>query len=194
MPSTFLNLAVYDPVIPIPNAGTAFIRQEENKAYFNIADIPLNAIIRILHLTRYVFYQVIDPTAKALIMAAELNASTGIIEHIIIDESIVDQTGATARGDAALAIVSRAPLSVSFSTYVTGYRSNQQFTYRYTPMNINQVLTIQSASRTLLDDGRTLTKITAANAAILTREEINLELLNEVRFPKSARLVQLGPE
>lgn len=199
MTTTFYTIAnggllIFDPNSPDPDPGKCYIRQEEAKAYFNLADIPEGAIIRILHLTRYVFYQLIDPTAKSLIAAAYLNASDGIIEHLIVDENIVSQEQAIQRAESAGESLFRIPISVSFSTYRTGWRSGQEFTYQFSPLNINEILTVQSAPRSLQEDGRILTKISATNVPLKTIEELNDELSNAVYFPKQPRLIQIGEE
>ena len=196
MASFFLSLVGFDPNTPVPADGSfqAAIRKEENNFYCSSVDVPKDALIEVLHLTNYIFAEKINTAAVNLIKSADENAGNGYIYNVIVDDSITDIETAIQRNAAAEAVMAQVNYTLSFQTYVKGWKAGQTLTLIHLSRGIHVVLVIQDVKKRFFRNNVILSTINAATIRITKPSQAYDDLMNNLLNPTQPRLIRYEGE
>lgn len=196
MATFFLTLVAYDPNNPVPVDGSlqAAIRKEENSFYCSPVDVPKDALIEVLHLTQYVFDEYIDQAAVNLIKSADENAGNGYIYNVIVDDSITDIQTAIQKNLAAASVMAKVNYTLSFTTFVKGWKAGQTIRLIHVSRGIEAVLTIQDVKKKIFRNGYVLSTVNAATIRITKPQEAQDSLMNNLLNPQQKRLIRYEGE
>lgn len=175
-----------DPTNPIPADGSniAVYRKEEGLVYVSSVDVPTDAFVQLIHITRFIKATAEDAAAIAYFKSVANNAGTGEKIHLEIREDITDQATAQALADSLKAVLCAFNFLISFGCIkTTGWKAGEQFTAIHSARNISFLVTINSVKIKLRNGGRDYYSIDAGTIRIMSESDAQNKILESQANP-----------
>jgi hypothetical protein len=180
-----------DPSNPIPADGShqAVYRKEENLIYVSSVDVPADALVQIIHITRFIKAVAEDSAAIAYFKRVANNAGTGEKIHLEIREDITDQATAQALANSLKDVLCAFNFLVSFGCVkIQGWKAGEQFRAIHEARNISFLVTINSVKIKLRNGGRDYYSIDAGTIRIMSESDAQNKILETQANPIKAAL------